>query len=155
MQCRTRALNALLNTFMAAALSLLLLAPVVAADEPPAAPLSLRAIMQELGANMLRVTDAISREDWAAIEKIALHIAHHPHPAPSEMKQIFSYLGKDVATFKSFDQQSHEAAQQLAAAAAKKDGAAVISAFAAVQTGCLGCHQQFRAELVKHLHAKD
>lgn len=152
-QHRTQPFSVFAKAFIATMLSLTLVAPLYAADEA-AAP-SLRAIMEELGANMLRVTDAISREDWAAVEKVAPHIAHHPHPAPSEMKQIFSYLGKDVAKFKGYDQQAHEAAQQLAVAAANKDGAAVISAFATVQTSCLGCHQQFRAGLVKHLHAKD
>ncbi len=48
--------------------------------------LALRGIMKDLGTNMQVITDGISREDWALIEKTAPLIADHPQP-PSQRKR--------------------------------------------------------------------
>lgn len=117
-----------------------------------AAPLELRLIMQELGRNMQRITDAISREDWAQVAQLAPKVATHPEPPLDEKMRILTYLGDNAIAFRSFDEQVHEAALIMGEEAQRGDGAKVIQAFARVQEGCLGCHQSFRKPFIEHFY---
>ena len=126
-------------------------APALAAAEP-AQPLAMRGIMQDLGRHMQTVTLAIAREDWALVEKTAPLIAQHPQPPLMEKTRILRFVGTDMGKYKSHDHKTHEAAHELAQAAKNKDGMAVIAAFQSVQTGCYGCHQEFRKPFVEHFY---
>ena len=126
-------------------------APALAAAEP-AQPLAMRGIMQDLGRHMQTVTLAIAREDWALVEKTAPLIAQHPQPPLMEKTLILRFVGTDMGKYKSHDHKTHEAAHELAQAAKNKDGMAVIAAFQSVQTGCNGCHQEFRKPFVEHFY---
>lgn len=129
--------------------------PADATDAPQqAAPMALTRIMQDLGKNMQGVADGIAREDWPAVATLAARIADHPQPPLAEKLRILAFVGKDTRRFRDYDQQNHEAAQWLAQAARRADGAATITAFANVQTACLGCHQQFRKPFQEHFHAQ-
>lgn len=123
--------------------------------EPEPEPLALRKIMQQMGRDMRSITDAISREDWALVAKTAPLIAKHPQPPMVEKARILSYVGSNAGRFKAFDDQTHKAANALADAAVRADGTAVIQAFAAVQSACLACHQNFRKPFVEHFYGKD
>ncbi len=114
--------------------------------------LALRSIMKELGTNMQVITDGISREDWALIEKTAPLIADHPQPPISEKLRIISFMGNDMGRFKGYDGETHKAAEALGQAAGKEDGQAVISAFQRLQTTCYGCHHEFRQPFLKHFY---
>ena len=113
-------------------------------------PLMLRSIMQDLGKEMQVITDGISREEWAQVEKAAAKIADHPRPPLTERMQIMSFIGDDASKFKSTDKKTHDAARTLRDAATQKNGQTVISAFAALQNACLTCHQQFRKTIRDH-----
>jgi cytochrome c556 len=126
-------------------------APALAAAEP-AQPLAMRGIMQDLGRHMQTVTLAIAREDWALVEKTAPLIAQHAQPPLMEKTRILRFVGTDMGKYKSHDHITHEAAHELAQAAKNKDGMAVIAAFQSVQTGCYGCHQEFRKPFVEHFY---
>jgi len=63
-------------------------------------------------------------------------------------------MGTDMGKFKSFDEQTHAAAQEMAKAAQNKDGLQVIASFQKVQSSCLGCHQTFRASFVENFYGK-
>ena len=126
-------------------------APALAAAEP-AQPLAMRGIMQDLGRHMQTVTLAIAREDWALVEKTAPLIAQHPQPPLMEKTRILRFVGTDMGKYKSHDHKTHEAAHELAQAAKNMDGMAVIAAFQSVQTGCYGCHQEFRKPFVEHFY---
>ena len=143
-----------LTTVFALSMGLTLLtagAPALAEAEP-AQPLAMRGIMQDLGRHMQAVTLAIAREDWALIEKTAPLIAQHPQPPLMEKTRILRFVGTDMGKYKSHDHKTHEAAHELAQAAKNKDGMAVIAAFQSVQTGCHGCHQEFRKPFVEHFY---
>lgn len=118
----------------------------------PAESLELRRIMREMGENMQRITDAISREEWALVEKSAPLVADHPQPPFMEKMRILSFIGTEVATFKGHDKKSHAAAVAVADAAGERDGDAVIEAFATLQKTCLNCHRQFRKPFVQHFY---
>lgn len=126
-------------------------APALAEAEP-AQPLALRGIMQDLGRHMQTVTLAIAREDWALVEKTAPLIAEHPQPPLMEKTRILGFVGTDMGKYKNHDRKTHEAAHALAQAAKNKDGMAVIAAFQSVQTGCHGCHREFRTPFVEHFY---
>ena len=107
---------------------------------------SLRNIMQELSNNMQIVTDAISREDWEQVAGTASQIA--------EKMRILGFAGSNVSKFKSFDEQTHQAAKELEEIAMRKDGKGVIAQFATLQKSCLACHQSFRKTFKEHFYGK-
>lgn len=119
------------------------------ADES-AKPMALRIVMQQLEVDMQSVTGSIAREDWAQVAELAPGIGSHPKPPLTEKMRIFAWLGTHAGKFRSFDTQTHEAAQAMGEAAARRDGQAVIAAFANVQQSCLGCHQRFRKSFQEH-----
>ncbi len=128
--------------------------PAWANDADKAKPLALRKIMQDLGKNMQDITSGISREDWEMVGNIAPLIADHPQPPLVEKVRILKFVGTDVAKFKGYDEQTHQAAQALEQAAAHGDGQAVISSFATLQSTCLACHQSFRKPFVEHFYGQ-
>lgn len=117
-------------------------------------PLALHAIMQDLSMNMQAVTDGISREDWPLVAKIAPRIADHPQPPLAEKMRILSFIGSDAGKFKAYEEKNHRAGQELKRAATHQDGPAAIAAFAALQNGCLACHQSFRKSFQEHFYAQ-
>jgi cytochrome c556 len=117
-----------------------------------AKPLELHWIMQEIGKNMQTITEAISREDWASVAKVAPQIAEHPEPPVIEKMRILTFIGTDMGMFESHDEITHQAARALEQVAARNDGQGVITAFANLQSSCLACHQSFRQSFVEHFY---
>lgn len=114
--------------------------------------LHLKRVMQELSKHMQSTTDAIAREDWDMVVKLAPQIGQHEEPPATEKLRILAYLGKDAARFRGYDHQTHEAADEMRSAALKQDGKAVINAYAKIQTNCLACHSNFRSGFQKHFY---
>lgn len=119
-----------------------------------AEPLALQRIMNEMGRNMQAITDGISREDYAAVEKAALAIADHPQPPVGEKMRILGFVGGNTARFKAFDGETHDNATALAHASKSGNGEDSIAAFQKLQSSCLACHQAFRKPFVDHFHGK-
>ena len=107
----------------------------------------LKSIMVDLGARMDDVSHGLWLDDHAAVAAAAHAIADHPHVAPAEMKRIQGALGPGFGDFVAADKAVHNAAVQLHKAAGTGDSAAVLTAVAAVQQGCVACHTQFREPL--------
>ncbi len=120
--------------------------------KPAAEPLVLQKVMKNLGKHMQAITDGISREDWAVVEKMAPLIGEHPQPPISEKTRIIGFMGSNMGKFKAYDGETHEAAHVLAHAAKEQDGQAVINAFQTLQTTCYNCHKEFRKPFVKHFY---
>lgn len=114
--------------------------------------LHLKRVMQDLSKHMQSTTDAIAREDWDMVLKLAPQIGQHEEPPTSEKLRILAYLGKDAARFRHYDHQTHEAADEMRQAALKQDGKAVIKAYANIQNNCLACHSNFRSGFQKHFY---
>lgn len=119
---------------------------------PNAEPLVLQKVMKDLGKHMQAITDGISREDWALVEKTAPLIGEHPQPPIAEKTRIIGFMGSKMGKFKAYDGETHDAAHALAQAANKGDGRAVINAFQTLQSSCYNCHQEFRKPFVKHFY---
>lgn len=115
-------------------------------------PLVLQKIMKDLGRNMQVITDGISREDWALVEKTAPLIADHPQPPLAEKMRILRFAGTSVGKFKTYDGETHDQAQALGRAAGSRDGPGVILAFQKLQTSCYNCHSEFRKPFVAHFY---
>lgn len=130
----------------------LALAAIGTTGAQAAEPLVLRKVMRDLGGNMQTITDGISREDWALVEKTAPLIANHPQPPLSEKMRIMSFMGSDMGKFKAHDSETHAQAQALGKAAKAGDGAGVILAFQKLQTSCYDCHREFRKPFVNHFY---
>lgn len=108
--------------------------------------LTLRAIMQELGAEYLRLANAIVMDDFAGIEQSARAIQSHPLP-DAIVLAIKNRLGGKFAAFEHADEASHQSAADLIKSAAAKDSIGGARAFAGITNGCVSCHQQFRTTL--------
>ncbi|MCK9213130.1 cytochrome c [Rhodoferax sp.] len=117
-------------------------------------PLALQKVMKDLGKNMQVITDGISREDWALVEKTAPMIADHPQPPMSEKMRIMGFMGTNMSKFKTYDGETHDQAQAVGKAAKAKDGQGVISVFQKLQTSCYSCHSEFRKPFVEHFYGK-
>lgn len=141
----------ILTSTLCATLVALSATQVTRAAEPQR-PMALRAVMQQLERDMRSVTGAISREDWARVAELAPGIASHPAPPLREKMRILAWLGTGASMFRSFDNQTHEAAQVMGEAATVSDGEAVIAAFADVQQSCLACHQNYRTSFREHFY---
>jgi cytochrome c556 len=115
-------------------------------------PMALRDVMNRLGQDMQATTGAISKENWTQVAALAPKIANHAEPPMVEKARILLWLGTDAGKFRGFDEQVHKAAAAMGDAAERGDGQAVITAFAEVQQGCLGCHQSFRRPFVDHFY---
>jgi cytochrome c556 len=126
---------------------LIMVAPVQAGE-----PLAFQGVMRDLGKHMQTVAGAIANEDWVRVEETAHMIGDHPKPSVVERTRIFAFVGTNMGKFKEFDKQTHEGAHEMAYAAKAADGTQVINAFQKIQTGCLGCHQNFRAAFVQHFY---
>ena len=133
-------------TFFATTVSLIALTPVHAQVQKEAHKLTLRAIMQELGAEHLRLTNALLIDDLKSVEESAKAIQGHPLPAEI-VAAIKSKLGRDFRAFERVDEQSHQATASLAKRAAAKDLTGSAIAFGQLTQGCVSCHSQFRGSL--------
>ncbi len=107
---------------------------------------TLRAIMSELGAQYVRLTNALLMEDFKSLEESARAIQGHPMP-DAVVTAIKNKLGKNFRQFERADERSHEAAAEVAKRAAAKDLSGSGKAFGRLAESCVGCHKQFRATL--------
>lgn len=127
---------------------------IVSSVASGAEPLSLRAVMKDMGRHMQSISDGISREDWAQVEKSANFIAAHPQPPAAEKVRIMNFLGNGMSKFKAHDDTTHRSAHAMAEAAEKRDGQGVIDAFRDTHGACLNCHREFRKPFVAHFYAE-
>jgi len=107
---------------------------------------TLRAIMQDLGAEYLRLANALMMEDFKDIEVSAKAIQGHPLP-DAIVVAIKQRLGRKFGAFEQADELSHRSAAELIKRAAVKDAVGAGRAFAGITNGCLSCHKQFRTTL--------
>jgi cytochrome c553 len=115
-----------------------------------ASPVVLHKIMEDLGRNMQAITDGISREDWAMVEKSAAQIVDQPQPPLNEKVILLGFMGTQMWKFKAYEGEKVDAALALGRAAKAKDGPRVILAFQKLQTRCYACHNEFRKPLVEY-----
>lgn len=117
-----------------------------AQDQREQHELTLRAIMSELGTEYLRLTNALLIDDFKGLEESAKAIEGHPLP-DEIVAAIKNRLGGSFHRFEQVDEQSHQAAAELATRAAAKDIIGAAKAFGSLSESCVRCHKQFRARL--------
>ena len=108
--------------------------------------MTLRAIMQGLGVEYLRLTNALLIDDFKGLEDAAKAIQGHPLP-DEVVASIKSKLGRNFRAFERVDEQSHQASADLAKRAAAKDISGSAKAYGRLAESCVSCHRQFRATL--------
>jgi len=113
-------------------------------------PHEFNGIMKDLGDHMVGITEGITREDWIRVADHARAIADHPRPPMTERVRIMAFAGTEVAKFKEFDAEVHNAAADLVDEAAGGDGSAIVASFGRLQNGCLDCHAAFRSSYREH-----
>lgn len=109
-------------------------------------PMTMRAIMQELGAQYLRLANALLIDDFDGLEASAKAIQGHPLP-DQVVAAIQQKLKGRFEVFERIDRQSHQAAAEVADRAAARDIIGSAKAFGSVAEACVTCHERFRTEL--------
>lgn len=127
-------------------ISVILMDLALAQGQKPEPKLTLRAIMAELGAEYLRLTNSLLTDDFKGLAEAAKAIEGHPLP-DEIVSAIKAKLGKSFRGFERVDEQSHRAAADLAKRAAAKDIAGSAKAFGRLADSCVSCHKQFRTML--------
>lgn len=130
-------------------ITLALLATIWAGGAPAQEGPDFKEIMQELGKGMDQLNAAIFAEDFAAMERYAAAIAHHPRPSPEERQRLMEAVGPDAELFRSIDHSVHSGAEGMADAARKGDMDGVLRFHGEVMQGCVSCHESFRARLAQ------
>ena len=113
--------------------------------------LALLPIMQQLGADMLALTQALMTEDHATVAARAGAIAEHHPISADEVTRIQRTLGDAMQRFEELDMAVHNSAVALHEAAESRDVDAVITRLSEVQRGCVACHEMFRERLRENL----
>lgn len=114
----------------------------------------LRTIMRDMGRNMQVIADAMSREDWARVEKTAPRLADRPQPSMAEKIRLLGFLGGEAGAFRAYDKETRHAAQALELAAMRGDSEAVTASFARLEGSCQDCHRDFRKPFLEAFHEK-
>ncbi|HSJ65608.1 MAG TPA: cytochrome c [Gemmatimonadaceae bacterium] len=118
-----------------------------AAGDSAHTELALRPIMVGLGAAMGTLTTALWIEDYETMTRSAAEIADHAHISSEELARIQAALGREMADFETIDGQVHDAAVRLHEAADARQLDSILVRLAAVQRGCVACHERFRDRL--------
>ena len=124
------------------------------AETSQAKDLALRGIMADLGKNVGGIAQALAREDFAEVERLARAVADHPKVPITERARILTFLGRRMPEFKGHDDAVHATGETLVEAAVRKDAVTAIDAFANLQKACLACHENFRADIVNHFYTR-
>lgn len=77
----------------------------------------------------------------------AVGVSAHPNISADELERIESKLGTETEAFEVVEEEVHQACVRMRKAAEARDMDAVLKHFAAVQSGCVGCHNRFRERL--------
>jgi len=109
--------------------------------------LPLLPIMQQLGTDMMVLTQALMTDDHATVATRAGAIAEHAPISQADVARIQSALGEEMHAFEELDIAVHNSSLLLHQAADAHDINAVLTHLSEVQRGCVACHQQFRERL--------
>ncbi|OGH01894.1 MAG: hypothetical protein A2600_09500 [Candidatus Lambdaproteobacteria bacterium RIFOXYD1_FULL_56_27] len=128
-----------------------LLLPILAVPTVQGANLELSQMMTGLGANTYSLGEALEAGDLSRAQVMAERIVNHPQAGPAVLKVVKATLGKEMGSFKGFDDRTHLAGEALIEAAKKGDLPSAQAAFGNLAAGCAGCHQAFRAKVAAAL----
>ena len=126
--------------------------PVVALnDMDPRTPVPLQPMMawhqkrnmQEHLIAIQHITEALSREDWAAVAEAAATIESSP-----QMQMQCEHMGAGADGFTEMALDFHRRADAIGEAARSEDTRAVLLATANTLEACTGCHATYRQEVV-------
>ncbi len=116
------------------------------------AELALKKIMVDLNTDVALLAAAIGSDDFKTIEESAKRIANHDKPPAEEIKKIIGFIGERAPEFKGADTVVHDGAMIVATSAKEKDMKKVVEHFYIVLQGCVSCHENFRAEVIKKFY---
>lgn len=115
-------------------------------------PMALQSIMEQMGVDLLSLTERMLHQDWPAVAKLAAALANHEEPPLQEKQRILAWLGKEASTFREFDIQVKAEAKQLEAGAHEQDTQAMLASLSQLQQSCVGCHASFRQPYLAHFY---
>lgn len=108
----------------------------------------LMTIMVDLGSDMETINDALWRDDYDTVASAAQNVADHPKVLASQRKTLQSALSQeDFQAFVAYDRAVHTHSTNLSVAAEAGDAEAAIEAYADLQRGCTGCHDDYRLDV--------
>ena len=115
----------------------------------------LKVIMNGLLDDTKLLTEGIFLEDFSKIKLASNNIANHPKPSSATLNKVKSNLAEEMATFKGFDMQVHNASQEIAKLAPSKDMVKMVSLYHKIIDGCQSCHNQYKSRISNVLSKSD
>lgn len=106
-------------------------------------------MMRLLLSDMYTINEGIYTEDYDLIEEGGSSIADHPAMTEEDKALIKKTLGEEFKQFVKYDMTVHHNADSIAIAATSKDMQEILKRYRIVQQGCVDCHTNYRAQIIK------
>lgn len=137
------------RTAAIAVLIAVLAATTAASDEA----VTLKAIMQDLRNDLVKVSDGLLRDDFALMAQGARGIAEHPRIPADQVKLVAAELGEEMPVFKQLDMRVHDLSLRLKSAAGAADRDVALSSYLKLVEGCIACHVSYKERVAAALDA--
>ncbi|MEN8176473.1 MAG: cytochrome c [Pseudomonadota bacterium] len=99
------------------------------------------------------ISEAVTKDDFAAIQEAAGKISQHPHFPKADSEVILAALGDEGSHFQENYAKFRETAQSLADAAEFEDVKEVQTLYLKFMQDCIACHNEYR-EIVRRKRAE-
>lgn len=110
-------------------------------------PQALLPIMLGMSADIAGLMQAMWLDDYDGLSERARRLAEHAPISAAEIARVESVLGAEMKAFEAADAVMHSAAVRMSEAADARNIDRLLEDLAAVQRGCVACHNTFRARL--------
>jgi len=136
------------KTILLAVVSLLLASHAYAADTEE---VTLKSVMQQLGASYSSLNQAILIEDFDRAAQAANRIAHHDKPSIFQKMKIMAGLQTDMPSFKKADDKVHKLALGIEKSAKAKNIPRLIQQQSNMLSACMACHTTYKNRVIEIL----
>jgi cytochrome c556 len=110
-------------------------------------PQALLPIMLGMSADLAGLLQAMWLDDYDGLSERARRLAQHAPISAAEIARVESVLGAEMKAFEAADAVMHSAAVRMSEAADARNIDRLLEDLAAVQRGCVECHNTFRTRL--------
>lgn len=131
----------------------LLIATLTATTAASNEAVTLKAIMQDLRNDLVKVSDGLLTDNFELMAQGARGIAEHPRIPADQVKLVAAELREEMPAFKQLDMQVHDLSLRLKSAAEAADRDIALSSYLKLIEGCIACHATYKERVATALGA--